>query len=140
MTCILRCALAASFLSCGTQLHQVNTTVQKLNLWGNNVGADGASALAAALQAAFVLRTVCCLCLTRSSQREPLPCHIRKAPMCLSFRFGLIRASRLSIHHRTLGDLRVLYRNKQLKTSQDFLMRWRKWAQMTISTSKQIFP
>ena len=44
-----------------TEPHQVNTTVQTLNLGYNEVGADGASALAAALQAAFVLRTVCLL-------------------------------------------------------------------------------
>ena len=38
---------------------QANTALQTLNLGGNEVGDSGASALAAALQAAFVLSTGC---------------------------------------------------------------------------------
>ena len=38
---------------------EANTTLQTLDISSNYVGADGASALAAALQAAFVLSIAC---------------------------------------------------------------------------------
>ena len=53
--------------SSGTEPHHV--TLQTLNLGSNEVGADDASALAAILQAAFVLSTLC-LCVSHTVDSE----------------------------------------------------------------------
>ena len=45
---------------------------------------------------------ITCFCLLRLSLSETSPCDMRKAPMCVSLRFGLFRACRLGILHRPM--------------------------------------
>ena len=45
---------------------------------------------------------ITCFCLLRLSLSETSPCDMRKAPICVSLRFGLFRACRLRILHRRM--------------------------------------
>ena len=99
MTCVLRLARAFFVPSFETTPHQPNTALETLNLSHNKVGADGASALAAALQAAFVLSTICLLMsYTVETKIATSMSHSEGSDVrIVAFRF--VRALRLSIHH-----------------------------------------